>query len=455
MSPRKVYSVTQISDEIARRLEQGFGEVWIQGEISGFVKHGSGHWYFGLKDDRSYIRAVMFKFQNLYLRFTPEEGNEVLCRGKITAYTPRSTYQIRVEWMEPVGKGALYLEFEQLKKRLENQGLFGPDKKKPIPSPIRRIAIISSVSGAALQDMLRVLYERDPNIEVLIIPSAVQGEGAAEELAAALNTANLTSVARPADRRPLEAVVLARGGGSIEDLWAFNEEVLARAIAESRLPVVSAVGHEVDFTIADFTADLRAPTPTAAAEMLSQGRPERMARLDHLKYRLEDAVKQRIEDAVTELDHQRALLRDPLRTVLDYMIKTDELKDRSERAIKNRLGRTDLKLDRYEQVIRGYDPRKLYEVQSYRLRTLAERLSRSVLWELRNASRKLEHENQRLHALSPLATLSRGYSIVRDENGRIVRDAGAVSPADALEVLLYKGRLGVRVDNVEEGEDES
>ncbi len=455
MSPRKVYSVTEISDEIGRRLEQGFGEVWIQGEISGFVKHGSGHWYFGLKDNHSYIRAVMFKFQNIYLRFTPEEGNEVLCRGKVTAYPPRSTYQIRVEWMEPVGKGALFVEFERLKKRLESEGLFDQDKKKALPSPIRRIAVISSVSGAALQDMLRVLAERDPNIEVLIIPSAVQGAGAAQELARAIHTANLPEMASPPDRKPLEAVVLARGGGSIEDLWAFNEEVLARAIADSRLPVISAVGHEVDFTIADFSADLRAPTPTAAAEIVSQGKPERAARLDHYMYRLRQAAGKRLSEASTLLDHKRELLRNPLRSVLDYMIKTDELMARSARAVRNRIVRTDLELERYQQVVKGYDPRRFYEVQSYRLATLSKRLRRSASLEVRNAGRSLDGMEHRLKALSPLATLSRGYSIVRDREGRILRSSHSVSTDDYLEVILERGRLGVNVENIYEAEDES
>ncbi|MFO8056679.1 MAG: exodeoxyribonuclease VII large subunit [bacterium] len=455
MSPRKVYTVTGITDEIGRRLEQGFGEVWVQGEISGLVKHGSGHWYFGLKDDRSYLRAVMFKFQNMYLRFSPEEGTEVLCRGKITAYPPRSTYQIRVEWMEPVGKGALYLEFEQLKKRLEQQGLFDPEKKKPLPSPIRRIAVISSVSGAALHDMLHVLSERDRNIEVLIIPSRVQGEGAAEELARAVETANLPAVAAPADRRPLEAVVLARGGGSIEDLWAFNQEVLARAIADSRLPVVSAIGHEVDFTIADFTADLRAPTPTAAAEIIAQGKPERTARLDHLLHRLRETMKKRLEEAETLVQHRQALLRDPLRRIMDYMIKTDELQARSERALRNRISRTGLELRRYEQVIKGHDPRRFYAVQSDRLQSLEKRLIRDVSHEVQNASQRLAARRERLQALSPRATLQRGYSIVRDRENNIIKSSGAVKPADSLEVILYKGRLGVQVEKIMKDEEEA
>ncbi len=450
---RRVLSVSEVSDRVKDLLETGLGDVWVQGEVSSLVRHSSGHWYFSLKDERSNISAVMFKFQNAYLRFRPEEGMEVLCRGKVTAYAPRSSYQIKVEWMEPVGLGALHVEFERLKNKLSDEGLFDQARKRPVPSPLRRIAIITSDRGAALFDMLRVLAERDPGIEVLLVPSPVQGEGAAERLAAALETANLPEVAAPARGRPLEAVILARGGGSLEDLWAFNEEVLARAIFVSRLPVVSAVGHEIDFTIADFVADVRAATPTAAAELVSRGRAERIQRLDHAEHRMVRAMAAAVDERRAELKSLARALTDPGRRIREREERLNELAGRAWRAWNARMSSEGERLVYLGRALRSADPRKSYLVKMDRLAALEHRLARAGVSSLAERFHRIESAAGRLMTLSPRATLERGYAIARDREGRVLKSAEGAAKGDELEVLLCRGSLDCEVTAINPEEE--
>lgn len=445
---REVLTVSEVTGRISSCLEKNFGEVWVQGEVSEFVSHSSGHWYFTLKDDKSTVRAVMFKFQNIYLRLKPEDGMEVLCRGRITTYAQRSIYQINVEWMEPVGVGALYARFEKLKARLLREGIFDEGKKKPIPSPLKRIAIITSATGAALQDMLRVLREHDPGIEVLIVPALVQGKGAAEELAHALAGANRPEVANPPGRLPLEAIIIGRGGGSLEDLWAFNEEVLARAIYASVVPVISAVGHEVDYTIADFAADLRAPTPTAAAQIVAAGRTERTQKLAHDFHRIHAAMTRRLDDAGAGLSAACARLSDPRRDLMEQMIRTDELMDRGKRAVAGRLDLLHQRVITFEQVLRAQDPRSRHRLHQTRLEGLSSRLMAAGTAGIEGLAHRLETSAAQLYSLSPRATLSRGYAIARQE-GRVVREAGAVSAGDGLEVIVWRGRIDCEVKKVD------
>ncbi|HUT51937.1 MAG TPA: exodeoxyribonuclease VII large subunit [bacterium] len=448
---REVMSVSQLTAKIIASLEKSFPAVWVQGEVGDFVGHSSGHWYFNLKDDKAQLRAVMFKFVNRLLRFKPEEGMEVLCRGRVSGYAPRGVYQLNVEWMEPRGLGALYLEFEQLKEKLGKEGLFDPARKRPIPSPLKRIAIITSGDGAALQDMLRILRERDPGIEVLIVPSAVQGPGAAQELARAVELANRPGIAAPPDRRPLEAIVIGRGGGSLEDLWAFNDEVLARAIAASRIPVISAVGHEVDFTIADFVADLRAPTPTAAAEIVAAGREQRGQLLGHQLHRMRSAVARRYEDAAFALDSLGSRLRDPGRAVLDLMMRADELHERTRRAMlaAARIGAR--AVEAQGRALKAHDPRTRHLLMAARLDGLGSRITSAGMARAQRGYHRLETSGARLSALSPESTLARGFSITRDAAGRVVRDASAVAVGDDLELVLWRGGLDTTVKKIREG----
>ncbi|MDD2903707.1 MAG: exodeoxyribonuclease VII large subunit, partial [Syntrophales bacterium] len=285
----QIYTVSSLTREIRQRLETGFPLVWVSGEISNLRQPSSGHYYFTLKDEGAQLRCVLFKGNHLRLRFKPQEGSQVLCRGRLTVYEPRGEYQLVLDYLEPLGWGALAQAFEALKARLQAEGLFAPEYKKPLPYLPRRLALVTSPTGAVVRDFLRLLGQRFPNVEVLIYPVKVQGAAAAGEIAAALDDL--------AQYPGLEVIVLARGGGSLEDLWPFNEEMVARAIHRCPLPVVSAVGHEVDFTIADFVADVRASTPSAAVELVVPDKVELLRRLGHLEAALSLGWKRRVSAA--------------------------------------------------------------------------------------------------------------------------------------------------------------
>ncbi len=450
---RKILSVSQVNAEVGKLLDKHFKDLWVKGELGEFTRHSSGHWYFTLKDAKGQLRAVMFKYQNSFLRFRPEEGMEVICRGRVTAYAPRSLYQINVEWMEPVGVGALHLEFERLKADLEQEGLFDPARKKKLPDLIGRVAIITSISGAALQDMLEILRMKAPGVEILIVPSAVQGEGSARSLARALEEVNSEAIARPAGRKPIQAIIIGRGGGSIEDLWAFNEEVLARAIAASSIPVISAVGHEIDFSISDFVADLRAPTPTAAAQMVASGRADNVGAINHAAFRLASIIERRLEASERDLRGLAMRLRDPSRKIDDHAIRVDELSARSEKSMRLMLEAIGEKIGRHSQLLRSLDPRKVYALRMMELARLDSRLRGVGASKIERALHRVEKAEAGLVALSPLNTLSRGYAIARDSNGAVVRDARHMKKGDELEVILQSGRLDCEVKNTRQGEE--
>ncbi|HEV8663323.1 MAG TPA: exodeoxyribonuclease VII large subunit [Candidatus Methylomirabilis sp.] len=392
-----VYTISALTAELKALLEGTYPTLWVEGEVSNFKHHASGHMYFTLKDAGSQIRAVMFRTANRGLKFRPEDGLSVLVRASLGVYEPRGEYQLYVEHMEPKGLGALQLAFEQLKARLAAEGLFDEARKRPIPRLPRRIGIVTSPSGAAIRDMLNIIDRRFANVEVVIYPARVQGEEAAGEIAAGIEVLNA--------RGDLDVLIVGRGGGSIEDLWAFNEERVARAIAASKVPVISAVGHETDFTIADFVADLRAPTPSAAAELVVAHKAELAQRLDDLTSRLETALRHRVEAGRQRLT-----------------------------SLARHLGLV--------------SPVERVRRQRERVAAAAETLwgairTRVKLWEgdLRALAGKLE-------SLSPLAILARGYSITRLlPDLRIVKDAGAVRPGEAVSVLLHRGSLACRVES--------
>ena len=298
---RKVFSVAELTRLIRFTLEEKFSSVWVEGEISNFIHHGSGHMYFSLKDSEASLQAVMFRRDNQRLRFKPEDGLKVLARGRVSVYPQRGQYQLLVDYLEPKGLGDLGLAFEQLKRKLEKEGLFDLARKKPIPYLPRRIGVITSLTGAVIRDMLHVLNRRFPNYHFIIYPVQVQGDRAKHEIARALDDMN--------DYRRLDVLVLARGGGSLEELWPFNEEMVARAIFRSQIPVISAVGHEVDYTIADFVADLRAPTPSAAAEILFPRREDLKAQMEDQRRRLNESIKRQLEFGQQELDEASRYLQ--------------------------------------------------------------------------------------------------------------------------------------------------
>jgi len=449
---RQVFSVAELAGRIIARLESGFPDVWVKGELCDLTRHHSGHWYFSLQDRDAVLRCVMFRSHNRLVRFDPREGAEVLCRGRITGYAPRSVFQLNCDYMEPVGLGALHAEFERLKEKLSAEGLFEAGRKRPLPAVIRRVAIITSASGAALFDMLRILHDRDPDIEVLVLPSAVQGVAAAAELKRMIETANRPEVAADPDRRPLDVIIIGRGGGSPEDLAAFNDEALARAIAASARPVVSAVGHEVDFTIADFVADVRAPTPTAAAQLVSTGRAERIQRVMLAENDLVDGMLSRLREREAELDHLGPRLRSPYRRLLDLMMRVDELDSRGRRLLTDRIVRLTQTVGQLGRTVRARSPRAQNLIARERLAGLEARLSAAVLSGLDRPRAALDRAQAGLAALSPLATLERGYAIARRPDGSVLRDAGAAAVGEELELVLRRGRLGVEVKTKKDGE---
>jgi exodeoxyribonuclease VII large subunit len=438
---RKIYSVYEITSEIKQALEK-YGVVWIQGEISNFKHHSSGHMYFSLKDDRAQIKAACFRNNNMYLKFRPEDGLEVLVRGRLSVYEPRGDYQMIVEFMEPVGVGSLQLAFEQLKQRLRAEGLFDDAHKVRLPLLPRKIGAVTSPTGAAIQDMLRILNRRNASLHVLIYPARVQGTGAAEEIAAGVKYFNT--------RDDIDVVIVARGGGSMEDLWAFNEEIVARAIYDSRIPVISAVGHEVDFTIADFVADLRAPTPSAAAEMVSGAREDLQVTVQSFSQRALQAVRLLIEkrrSGLERLARNRAFNVTPnkvrelqqrfdestLKMNQNLLRRLVEARHR-ERVMQMRLVKVDLRqaLARNREVLSGKRNRLVAAARA---------------WVLSRRSR-LELEVGRINALSPLAILGRGYAICRNQQGIILREAARVAAGERVEVTLALGGLDCRVEQV-------
>jgi len=394
---RKFLTISELNEIIKGTLESQLDAVWVVGEISNLRVPPSGHCYFTLKDDKSQIAAVMFRRQGAALRFTPENGMEALCFGRVSLYSVRGDLQLYVESMEPRGQGALYLAFEQLKKKLAAEGLFAPERKRPLPFLPAAIGIVTSGKGAALYDMLRIIGDRFPDRRIVIRPAQVQGEGAAEEIAAAIAELDRSGA--------VELMIVGRGGGSLEDLWAFNEEIVARAIFESAVPVVSAVGHEIDFTIADFVADQRAPTPTAAAEMVLPRRAELAADIEGLETTLLRAMR-----------HQLEIARDNWRGLV------------------NRLS----------------DPGKKLRENQQRLDDLSLDLARRFQERLRRLRDRLAQAAGRLDALSPLAVLERGYSLTHKLPAEsIVKDAASLSRGDRLRVTFAKGRALCRVEEKE------
>ena len=395
--PRAFLTVTELNQIVKKTLERELDAFWVVGEISNLRVPPSGHFYFTLKDDKSQIAAVMFRSQGMSLSFQPENGMEVFCFGRVGLYPVRGDLQLYVESMEPRGRGALYLAFEQLKKRLAEEGLFAAERKRPLPFLPASIGIVTSLQGAALRDMLRILGDRFPDRRVVIRPVKVQGEGAALEIA--------EGIAELGRSGTVEVMIVGRGGGSLEDLWAFNEEVVARAIFAAPVPVISAVGHEIDFTIADFVADHRAPTPTAAAQMVVPRKAEMAGRIQDLASRLLREIKDKVE---TEKESWGALAR------------------------------------------RLADPRRRLQENQMRLDELSLSLWRRFQDHLNRLKDRLIHGTGRLSGLSPLAVLERGYSIAHKmPEEAVVKDSSSIKIGDRLRVTFARGRSLCRVEEKE------
>jgi len=444
---QKIYTVSELTREIKDLLEEEFPLVWLEGEISNFRVPPSGHYYFSLKDANSQIRVVFFKSSQGSLSFLPEDGLQVLCQGRLSVYAGRGEYQIILERMELKGWGALQLAFEKLKQRLLDEGLFDEARKKPIPELPRTVAVVTSPSGAAIRDFLRVLYRRFHNIQVFIFPVLVQGETASLEIAQALSMLNRSSLG-------LEVIVLTRGGGSIEDLWAFNEERVARAIAASAIPVISAIGHEVDFTIADFVADLRASTPSAAAELLIRPQAEWEEKIEDLENRLAYRLKQALRFRWEKLHYFQRRLGDPRRRLADLALRLDDHSERLRRGLVIHLRNQTDGLRWVRERILGLNPLVQVRTNQSHLELTTTRLNHLMAQRISKLGMGLQTQGKALQVLSPWNVLERGYALTQTLPGlKLVKDAEAVQPGQAIRVILARGEMDCRVEKTRKKEE--
>jgi len=438
-----IYTVTELTRGIRSLLEANFGRVWVCGEVSNLKRHSSGHVYFTLKDDQSQLSIVFFKSDAARLRFKLEDGLQLNIEGRITVYERRGNYQLIASTAEPVGYGALQLAFEQLKKRLGEEGLFDEERKKPLPRFPQRIGVVTSPTGAAIRDILNVIERRFSTVEVILYPSLVQGEGAAEQIAAGIGTLDREG--------KVDVIIAGRGGGSLEDLWAFNEEVVARAIFECKTPVVSAVGHEIDFTIADFVADLRAPTPSAAAELVVQERETIISEIAQLR----EGLMRSVEACLTQLEHRLELasssygFRRPLDMLLQYEQQLDDLSERLVELQDRRLDDCENRLSTARARLLAARPDKVVAALRDRLNSAGRMLAERAGNVLARRGAALAELAAKLDSLSPSAVLARGYSIAY-RAGKILKDSAAAKAGDRVDIKLYKGSLVCAVEKVED-----
>jgi exodeoxyribonuclease VII large subunit len=441
---RRPLTVSELTARIRDLLTKNFTELSVEGEISNCREAQSGHLYFTLKDEKAQIRCVWFKQDRRGLKFRVEDGLKVTLRGSISVYEQRGEYQIYVESMEPLGVGALQLAFDQLKKRLDAEGLFDAKHKKPLPLLPSRIGLITSPKGAAVRDVVRILRRRFHNVHLTVFPVRVQGEGSAEEIVKALKFFN--------QRKMVDVLIVARGGGSIEDLWAFNEEIVARAIYESEIPVISGVGHETDFTIADFVADVRASTPSAAAELVVQTRREFDKHIADLRQTLTEQIRYRIlvlSRRVHELGARRGFRR-PLDLLRQQRQRADEMTSRLALGLRARLEQSRKRYTAAHLRIFRFDFRARISALRIRLERRTTELAKKMERLSRVKRERLEKLFVQLEERSPLKVLERGYAIVTDSSGAVLRDASAVSLGDSLTIQLHKGKLSTEVKSRQE-----
>jgi len=434
-----VMTVTALNQAVARLLERTFPLTWISGEVSNFTKASSGHWYFTLKDDAAQVRAVMFRGRAQYAGFIPREGDKVEVRALVTLYGARGDYQINVEAIRRAGVGSLFEAFQRLKEKLDAAGLFHPERKRALPLFPRTVGIVTSPQAAALRDVLTALKRRAPHVHVVLYPTPVQGQGAGEKIAAAIDTASL--------RNDCDVLIVCRGGGSIEDLWSFNDEDVAYAVANCRMPVISGVGHETDFTICDFAADLRAATPTAAAELAVTPRADWMASLRADVVDLRRAMRRSVGDASQNLDNYTRRLLSPGAQIRQQRLKLLALSTAMTHANRAPLAQARFQLDRLSGRLGARKP----DVTAARSRAsdLQHRMTMSVSTQLAQRRDALAALSSQLELLNPQRTLERGYAIVTDEQGAIVRAPAQLKPRSTLNLRLAEGSAQVGVESVQ------
>lgn len=436
-----VFTVTQLNRRVRQLLEIHLPMIWVEGEISNLSRPGSGHWYFTLKDEQAQVRCAMFRNRNGLVRFQPAHGDHVLVRCRVSLYEGRGDYQLIVEHMEPAGYGALQRRFDELRARLAGEGLFDEAHKQPLPVQPRHLGVITSPTGAALQDILAVLRKRFPALPVTVYPVSVQGNKAAAEIAAAIAAAN--------HHGQCDVLIVGRGGGSLEDLWSFNEETVARAIYASAIPIVSAVGHETDFTIADFVADLRAPTPSAAAEIITPDAEQLLRRLQQAHLALEQAMQRVLQRKGQQLDWLGQRLVSPMRRLELWQQRLDHLTLRLAAGTTRRITAYRHRLEQLDARLRQRHPRLLHEQLGERLALLDLRLNQAMQQRLADRRQRLTQQAGLLHAFSPLQTLERGYAIVQDERGKVVRSVAQTAVGHTVNTRLSDGELHCRIERVE------
>lgn len=435
---REVLSVSQLNNRARLLLEDVFSGIWVEGEISNLAKPASGHIYFTLKDSQAQVRCALFRQNAAKVRQALRDGLAVKVRGKVSLFEGRGDYQLILDSVEPAGDGALRLAFDALKDKLSSEGLFATERKIALPAHPKRIGIVSSPTGAVIRDIISVFRRRAPQVALTLIPTAVQGREASAQIIRALQLA---------DRQGFDALILARGGGSLEDLWCFNEEAVARAVAACVTPIVSAVGHETDVSICDFVADVRAPTPSAAAELLAPDASELVQRLHSLQRRLIMRMHNRLERERLRLDGLTRRLRHPGERLRQHAQRLDDLEMRLARAFERQLNNRRERLARLHTRLAGQHPERTLQLLRQRLGSLAERLPRAMREGLKQRRLQLQSQVQTLNAVSPLATLGRGYSILLDERGRAVRRAADTHTGQRLKARLGEGELDVRVED--------
>jgi exodeoxyribonuclease VII large subunit len=445
-APRRVWGVRELVAAVRSHVEREYSDAWVEGEVSNLRVPDSGHIYFTLKDGAAQIRVVMFRSAARFLKFRPADGMQIVVRGRVTIYEDRGELQISAEYIEPKGAGALQVAFEQLKAKLEAEGLFAAERKKPLPTLPGRIGVVTSPQAAALRDILNILQRRHRAVNVVIFPAQVQGEGAAIEVAAGVRHFNQAG--------GVEVIIVARGGGSAEDLAAFNNEGLARVVAGSRIPVISAVGHETDFTIIDFVADLRAPTPSAAAELVIRTRVEVENQADAHRERLVRAMERRLlqaQHALTQLAQHGAFAR-MMDLIRQKQQKLDDLTYRMERAELQLLEKLRRRWETVAAAVRHYDLRRVLAAVRREMEVGTAALAAGMRHALLQQRVRVERMTTALEALSPLAILERGYALVFDGKGRLVKDAGAVNVGEEIRARVARGEIAATVKSVTGGD---
>jgi exodeoxyribonuclease VII large subunit len=438
-----VYTVSELSTLLKKQLESSFGSIKVVGQVSGLTLASSGHAYFSLKDDQAVLAAVMFRSALARLPHSVlKEGEQIECLGRLTYYEPRGRIQLVVEYIVPQGAGALELKFLKLKAELQAEGLFESAKKRPLPKMPETIGVVTSPTGAAIRDILKVLRRRFPGVSVLLCPARVQGEGAAEEIAAAIELIG--------DEKYADVLIVGRGGGSIEDLWAFNEEIVVRAVAASKIPVISAVGHEVDIVLSDLAADVRAATPSAAAEMVVPDRSELLRSLEQKKDSLRQAISLKLALCRRELSDRARRIRDPRFVLASHRLRIDEARRSAEASINRRLEIERRRLSGSQVGLVGQVPQKRLALQRSRLSRAKANLIHLIENGLNSRKVALQSHRQTINNLSPLAVLERGYSIVTTKQQELVRDASQLSVGDSIDVRLHRGSIAGTVEKIKE-----